>query len=71
MNKKAYMAPEVTISNIKVQPLLTDSTSIWSDMGSGTGIGYGGVDTGGTKDPSSRFTNKLWDDDDNDDLLGF
>ena len=65
--KKNYIAPQTTVAVVQAQPLLTaNSTSIWSDMGPGTGIGYGGVDTGGVKDPSSRFHNKLWDDDEED-----
>lgn len=53
--KKTYVAPTVeeTIIDV-VEQLLTIS-------GGDTGIGYGGVDTGGTLDPAERvFDTDLW-----------
>ena len=39
----------------RVQPLLGVSSG-------DKGIGYGGVDTGGSKEPGARYHNNLWDD---------
>lgn len=54
--KKTYIAPSVEVTMVCVtEQLLTIS-------GGDTGIGYGGVDTGGTLDPAERDSDmNLWD----------
>ena len=52
--KKTYKSPVTEIVVSSMQPLLNGV--------SGEGMGYGGVDEGGTKDPSSR-RRRHWDDD--------
>lgn len=54
--KKTYMAPTVEVTMVCVtEQLLTIS-------GGDTGIGYGGVDTGGTLDPAERDSDTdLWE----------
>ncbi|MBQ9357443.1 MAG: hypothetical protein IJT98_09175 [Prevotella sp.] len=60
--KKEYKKPAVTQAHIEsVNPLA--NSGVWSDK-----MGYGGVDDG-THAPSSRWHNRLWDDDDDDWLL--
>lgn len=61
--KKKYIAPQTSVALVQPHALLSNSRSVWSDT---TGLGYGGVDTSGGKDPSSRYHNSLWDDDDDD-----
>ena len=57
--KKKYMTPSVVVVKYtNKQHLLTTSESI--DTGT-YGIGYGGVDTGGSLDPASREFD-YWDD---------
>lgn len=53
--KKTYMTPTVEVTMVCVtEQLLTISSG-------DTGIGYGGVDTGGTLDPAERvFDTDLW-----------
>ena len=46
--KKTYMTPAFEVVRVQTQALLTGS-GVNTD-----GIGYGGVDTGGTMEPSSR-----------------
>ncbi|MBQ9356842.1 MAG: hypothetical protein IJT98_06100 [Prevotella sp.] len=64
--KKNYIAPQTTVVAVQSQALLINSKSIWSEE---HGLGFGGTDTHGTMDPSSRHINDLWDDDDDDDWL--
>ena len=47
MEKKIYMRPATEVLDIQVEELL-------NTVSGSTGIGYGGVDEGGTKDPASR-----------------
>ena len=47
MKKKSYIAPMSKVT--KLQPIVLHGVS-----GSAKGIGYGGVDTGGTKEPAAR-----------------
>ena len=58
--KKNYITPTMEIMTVQTQRLMAGS------VGSNKGIGYGGVDTNGTKDPSSRHNNGWWDDEDED-----
>ena len=54
--KKKYMTPTVEVVNINaINPLLTISAG-------DRGLGYGGVDTEGELDPSSREFDVWWDD---------
>ena len=54
--KKTYIAPVITREvALKAHAMLCGSGV------TGDGIGYGGVDTGGTKDPSAR-EGDFWDD---------
>ena len=55
--KKKYLQPSVSMDNMALQVILAVS-GVTSDKG----IGYGGVDENGTKDPSSRRSMDLWDD---------
>ena len=56
--KKTYIAPAITREvALKVHTMLCAS-GVTSDE---NGIGYGGVDTGGTMDPSAR-EGDFWDD---------
>lgn len=47
MEKKTYMRPAAEVLDIQMEELL-------NTVSGSTGIGYGGVDNGGTKDPASR-----------------
>ena len=62
--KKTYLAPQVLIVEVKGQQILAGSDV--SSTGLSGFNGYGGVDTNGTKDPSSRHNNGWWDDEDED-----
>lgn len=57
MNKKKYVTPEYEILEEDAVELLCGSVS------SDNGIGYGGVDTEGAKDPSARDMFNDFDDD--------
>jgi hypothetical protein len=48
MEKKTYMHPATEVLDIQMEELL-------NTVSGSTGIGYGGVDNGGTKDPASRL----------------
>lgn len=48
MEKKTYMHPATEVLDIQMEELL-------NNVSGSTGIGYGGVDNGGTKDPASRL----------------
>lgn len=48
MNKKAYMTPVVEVIEVMADQLL-----MTSGVSSELGIGYGGVDEGGTLDPAA------------------
>ena len=53
--KKTYIVPAIAEEAVLTDQLLADS-----GVSSDNGIGYGGVDTEGEKDPSSR--RDAWDD---------
>lgn len=53
--KKIYIVPAIAEEAVLTEQLLADS-----GVSSDNGIGYGGVDTEGEKDPSSR--RDAWDD---------
>lgn len=58
--KKRYIAPQITREvALRVHAMLcaSDGSGVTSN-----GIGYGGVDTGGTLDPSAR-EDDFWDED--------
>ena len=57
MMKKNYIAPSMEMTSIELQQMVAASNGVYSD-----GITYGGIDTDGTKDPSSRRS--LWDEED-------
>lgn len=48
--KKIYLKPSVDVVNIESSSLVCASDDIQSDKG----MKYGGVDTGGVKDPEAR-----------------
>ena len=55
--KKQYIKPSMYEEAQDCMQLLSGSVT------STNGIGYGGVDNGGTKDPSSRSFDYGWEDD--------
>ena len=59
--KKRYFAPETLVVRTAIEQLLSGS-GVQSD----NGIGYGGVDEDGSKDPSARRHRSEWDDDEED-----
>lgn len=58
--KKNYIAPSTYIAILELQQMIAASDSITS-TGDVTDITYGGSDTDGSKDPSSRRRSQ-WDD---------
>lgn len=56
--RKKYLIPATAV--VTTENLLLLSGSVQSDVG----IGYGGTDEGGTKEPASRQYKSLWDDED-------
>lgn len=54
--KKTYQRPATQVLKISLQGLL-----LGSDVQSDNGIGYGGVDGEGTKDPATRRRRNEWD----------
>jgi len=55
--KKTYLQPSVEMSNMETEQMICDSVT------SNNGIGYGGVDENGMKDPASRrYRNDVWED---------
>ena len=57
--KKQYIKPSMSEVTLDSMQLLSGSIKSSNDD-----IGYGGVDDGGTKDPSSRRFGFDWDDED-------
>lgn len=56
--KKYYIAPRMELVITRMQPLLEGSVT------SPFGLGWGGVDVDGSQEPGSRrYSNSLWDDD--------
>lgn len=62
--KKNYIAPSMEITSIELQQMIAASGD---GVKSDNGITYGGIDTEGKKDPSSRRRG-LWDEDEEDDF---
>lgn len=59
--KKAYIEPSVMVDcSIETEMIICASNGI-SSSGATEDITYGGVDEEGTKDPSSRRYNNVWD----------
>ena len=56
--KKTYVTPQMETMVMDTASLLSDSKSVTGP----DGIGYGGVDEDGTKDPASRRFD-VWNDD--------
>ena len=54
--KKTYIAPNTDVVEIESERLLAAS-GVYSD----TGIGYGGVDTEGSKDAEAKPIGSCWD----------
>ena len=61
MKKNTYIVPTVT-----EEVVLTEQFLASSGVNSNNGIGYGGVDTEGEKEPSSRHN--VWEDFDEEDF---
>ena len=59
--KKNYISPVCEVMVLEAQQLLAGSSGV-GGSGTGSGIGYGGVDNGGSKDPAARSYNGLLDD---------
>ena len=55
--KKTYIAPNTVVVDIESEMLLAASNGMYSD----TGIGYGGVDTEGSKDAEAKPIGSCWD----------
>ena len=55
--KKIYLQPSVKMAKTEIE-LILDGSGVMSDKG----IGYGGADTNGSKDPASRQRHSVWDD---------
>ena len=53
--KKRYISPDSIILNLQVAKMISTS----NDVSSNNGIGYGGIDTGGDKEPAAKEF--LWD----------
>ena len=61
--KKSYEKPAMMLATIGTMKPLASSGGVWSDK-----IGYGGKDDG-SHIPGSRWHNRLWDDEEDDDWL--
>ena len=55
--KKRYTTPRISVAQVALQRLVCAS-----GVSSDKGIGYGGVDEGGTMDPSARRRKDVWTD---------
>lgn len=55
--KKTYIAPNTVVVDIESEMILAASNGMYSD----TGIGYGGVDTEGSKDAEAKPIGSCWD----------
>lgn len=55
--KKTYIAPNTVVVEIESEMILAASGVSSSD----TGIGYGGVDTDGSKDAEAKSVGSCWD----------
>lgn len=56
--KKTYLKPSVEVVRMGTITFICQSGSVTSP----NGIGYGGVDEEGEKDPSARRHRNVWDD---------
>ena len=56
--KKTYQQPSMEMDYMEMESIICSSQSITSD----SGITYGGVDETGSKDPASRRSCSIWDD---------
>ncbi len=56
--KKTYLQPLTKVVMMGTQTIVCASKGVTS----GKGIGYGGVDEEGEKDPASRRRRNVWDD---------
>ena len=54
--KKTYIAPNTDVVEIESETILAAS-----GVNSDTGIGYGGVDTEGSKDAEAKSVGSCWD----------
>ncbi len=52
MDKKLYIQPQTEIANVLFTQMLAESGL--TGGGDGSGVGYGGVDVGGDKDPDVK-----------------
>lgn len=61
--KKTYIIPSTSIMQAQAEQILAASIISGNDGNGDMGIGYGGVDTDGGKDPSVKEsnTNYEWD----------
>ena len=57
--KKKYLQPLAVVTEIETMSMTCTSNGVTSPD---KGIGYGGVDEEGEKDPSSRRRRDVWDD---------
>ena len=55
--KKTYMKPVIDIDGMETETFICASQGVTSNYG----IGYGGVDEDGGKDPASRREYSMWD----------
>ena len=55
--KKTYIAPNTVVVDIESEMILAARNGMYSD----TGIGYGGVDTEGSKDAEAKPIGSCWD----------
>lgn len=55
--KKTYIKPSVEVDGMEAETFICASQGVTSTMG----IGYGGVDEDGDKDPASRRYSGVWD----------
>ena len=55
--KKTYLQPLTEVVKMETVSFICGS----QDVKSNNGIGYGGVDDDGEKDPSARRRNNVWD----------
>lgn len=60
--KKKYIQPSIKSVEIKMTKMVCGSQDISSDKG----IGYGGVDDEGNKDPASRRHRDVWEEEEED-----
>ncbi|MBQ4393420.1 MAG: hypothetical protein II826_09990 [Prevotella sp.] len=59
--KKTYREPSVAVAYIGTATVVCGSQGV-SSSGAADDINYGGVDTEGTKDPASRRSHDVWED---------